>query len=97
MISDHRVKTPSPDLARRFQVSFYFQPKSYEFGYSVKDAQSGNDYNRRESSDGNVVKGEYRVALPDGRTQIGEFTLSISVQADRAASLVKEFLRGSTY
>ncbi|XP_061725025.1 pro-resilin-like [Cydia pomonella] len=45
-------------------------PKSYEFGYSVKDAQSGNDYDRRESSDGNVVRGEYRVALPDGRTQI---------------------------
>lgn len=45
-------------------------PKSYEFGYSVKDAQSGNDYNRKESSDGNVVRGEYRVQLPDGRTQI---------------------------
>jgi hypothetical protein len=50
-----------------------FQPKSYEFGYSVKDAQSGNDYDRHESSDGNVVRGEYRVQLPDGRTQIGEF------------------------
>ncbi|XP_060807909.1 pro-resilin-like [Amyelois transitella] len=46
------------------------EPKSYEFGYSVKDAQSGNDYDRRESSDGNVVRGEYRVQLPDGRTQI---------------------------
>lgn len=45
-------------------------PKSYEFGYSVKDAHSGNDYNRKESSDGNVVRGEYRVHLPDGRTQI---------------------------
>ncbi|CAH0403712.1 unnamed protein product [Chilo suppressalis] len=45
-------------------------PKAYEFGYSVKDAQSGNDYDRREMSDGNVVRGEYRVQLPDGRTQI---------------------------
>ncbi|XP_046974469.1 pro-resilin-like [Vanessa cardui] len=45
-------------------------PKSYEFGYSVKDAKSGNDYDRREMSDGNVVQGEYRVQLPDGRTQI---------------------------
>ncbi|KAL0859752.1 hypothetical protein ABMA27_010111 [Loxostege sticticalis] len=45
-------------------------PKSYEFGYAVKDAESGNDYNRREMSDGNVVRGEYRVQLPDGRTQI---------------------------
>ncbi|XP_038217291.1 pro-resilin-like [Zerene cesonia] len=45
-------------------------PKAYEFGYSVKDAKSGNDYDRREMSDGNVVRGEYRVHLPDGRTQI---------------------------
>ncbi|XP_063835350.1 pro-resilin-like [Ostrinia nubilalis] len=45
-------------------------PKSYEFGYAVKDAESGNDYDRRETSDGNVVRGEYRVQLPDGRTQI---------------------------
>ena len=37
----------------------------------MKDAKSGNDYDRREVSDGNVVRGEYRVQLPDGRTQIG--------------------------
>lgn len=47
-----------------------FQPKSYEFGYAVKDDYSGNDYKRREQSDGNQVNGEYRVQLPDGRTQI---------------------------
>ncbi|KAG6458979.1 hypothetical protein O3G_MSEX011144 [Manduca sexta] len=46
------------------------KPKSYEFGYSVKDAHSGNDYDRKEVSDGNEVRGEYRVQLPDGRTQI---------------------------
>ncbi|CAK1594870.1 unnamed protein product [Parnassius mnemosyne] len=45
-------------------------PKSYEFGYSVKDSQSGNDYDRKETSDGHEVRGEYRVHLPDGRTQI---------------------------
>ncbi|CAH2061753.1 unnamed protein product, partial [Iphiclides podalirius] len=46
------------------------EPKSYEFGYSVKDSQSGNDYDRKEASDGHEVRGEYRVHLPDGRTQI---------------------------
>ncbi|KAG5881307.1 hypothetical protein JTB14_035583 [Gonioctena quinquepunctata] len=46
------------------------EPKSYEFGYQVKDEYTGTDYNRKESSDGNQVRGEYRVALPDGRTQI---------------------------
>ncbi|CAG9864434.1 unnamed protein product [Phyllotreta striolata] len=46
------------------------EPKSYEFGYQVKDDYTGTNYNRQESSDGNQVRGEYRVALPDGRTQI---------------------------
>ncbi|XP_068624550.1 cuticle protein 19-like [Battus philenor] len=45
-------------------------PKSYEFGYSVKDSRSGNDYDRKETSDGHEVRGQYRVQLPDGRTQI---------------------------
>jgi hypothetical protein len=51
-----------------------FQPKSYEFGYSVKDQATGNDFGRRESSDGETVRGEYRVQLPDGRTQIVTYT-----------------------
>ncbi|XP_044729162.1 pro-resilin-like [Chrysoperla carnea] len=46
------------------------EPKSYEFGYAVKDDYSGNDYGRKETSDGNAVHGEYRVNLPDGRVQI---------------------------
>ncbi|XP_012280184.1 pro-resilin-like [Orussus abietinus] len=50
------------------------QPKSYEFGYAVKDAASGNDFGRRETSDGDTVRGEYRVQLPDGRTQIVSYT-----------------------
>ncbi|XP_031357368.1 pro-resilin-like [Photinus pyralis] len=45
-------------------------PKSYEFGYQVKDDYTGNNYNRQETSDGNQVNGEYRVHLPDGRIQI---------------------------
>ena len=31
---------------------------------------SGLNYGQEENSDGNVVTGEYRVLLPDGRTQI---------------------------
>ncbi|XP_023708927.1 pro-resilin [Cryptotermes secundus] len=49
---------------------YYDQPKSYKFGYAVRDYASGNDYNRHETSDGNTIQGEYRVQLPDGRTQI---------------------------
>lgn len=50
------------------------QPKSYEFGYAVKDTATGNDFGRSETSDGETVRGEYRVQLPDGRTQIVTYT-----------------------
>ncbi|CAL4119831.1 unnamed protein product, partial [Meganyctiphanes norvegica] len=42
----------------------------YDFEYGVSDPDSGNEYSRQENSDGNTVSGEYRVLLPDGRTQI---------------------------
>lgn len=54
----------------KINLNFIFQPKAYEFGYQVRDDYTGNNYNRQEASDGNQVRGEYRVALPDGRTQI---------------------------
>lgn len=42
----------------------------YEFGYRVDDELTANHFGHNEASDGNVVTGEYRVLLPDGRTQI---------------------------
>uniref|UniRef100_A0ABD2W2F5 Uncharacterized protein n=1 Tax=Trichogramma kaykai TaxID=54128 RepID=A0ABD2W2F5_9HYME len=45
------------------------------FQYEVKDGASGNDYGQQESGDGNGnVRGEYRVLLPDSRTQIVRYT-----------------------
>lgn len=52
----------------------YGRPQPYNFQYQVYDPPSGNDYSQRESSDGNVVQGEYRVLLPDSRTQIVKYT-----------------------
>ncbi|KZC08797.1 Pro-resilin [Dufourea novaeangliae] len=49
------------------------RPQPYSFQYEVYDPPSGNDYSQRESSDGNVVTGEYRVLLPDSRTQIVKY------------------------
>ena len=46
----------------------------YDFAYAIKDEPTYNDFGRQESSDGKVVKGSYRVALPDGRTQIVTYT-----------------------
>ncbi|XP_025271026.1 pro-resilin isoform X1 [Camponotus floridanus] len=50
------------------------RPQPYSFQYEVIDPPSGNDYSQRESSDGNVVQGEYKVLLPDSRTQIVRYT-----------------------
>ncbi|XP_064087364.1 cuticle protein 19-like [Macrobrachium nipponense] len=46
----------------------------FEFAYAVKDDYTGNDFAHNEKSDGHVTSGSYRVALPDGRTQIVTFT-----------------------
>ncbi|XP_026272559.1 pro-resilin-like [Frankliniella occidentalis] len=46
----------------------------YDFNYAVKDDYYGTDYSRNEVSDGNVITGEYRVQLPDGRLQIVRYT-----------------------
>lgn len=51
-------------------LCLFLQSEPYEFGYQVKDEYTGTNYDRKEQSDGNQVRGEYRVELPDGRTQI---------------------------
>lgn len=58
----------------RIVTCYLAQPQPYSFQYEVVDPPSGNDYSQRESSDGNVVQGEYRVLLPDSRTQIVRYT-----------------------
>lgn len=46
----------------------------FNFEYAVNDAATANDYNHNAVSDGDVTRGEYRVQLPDGRTQIVKYT-----------------------
>ena len=45
-------------------------PKPYAYEYGVEDSYSGAAFGAAETSDAKVVTGNYRVALPDGRTQI---------------------------
>jgi len=40
----------------------------------VKDEQSRNDFGQKTDSDGDIVKGEYRILMADGRTQIVTYT-----------------------
>ena len=50
----------------------------YSFSWAVDEPEYGNQYGHQEESDGVVTQGEYRVLLPDGRTQI----VTYSVQGD---------------
>ena len=42
----------------------------FNYNWEVNDAYSGNVFNHGSKSDGKVTEGEYRVLLPDGRTQV---------------------------
>ncbi|MPC62959.1 Pro-resilin [Portunus trituberculatus] len=45
----------------------------YDFQWGVQDEDSGNTFSHVENSDGQTTQGEYRVLLPDGRTQVVKF------------------------
>jgi|ERR1711970_424816 len=45
----------------------------YDFDWGVQDEESGNQFSHVETSDGQTTQGEYRVLLPDGRTQVVTF------------------------
>ena len=52
----------------------YAEPaKPYAFEYGVHDEYSGTSFGQQENSDAASVVGSYRVALPDGRTQIVDY------------------------
>ncbi|XP_066601380.1 pro-resilin isoform X2 [Prorops nasuta] len=46
----------------------------FDFNYAVKEDAYGNDYSHNAISDGDVVRGEYRVQMPDGRLQVVRYT-----------------------
>jgi hypothetical protein len=65
-IKNSRTKSGSIWITSHFKQA----PQPYSFEYDVQDKESYNDFLHSEKSDYNVVTGSYRVALPDGRTQI---------------------------
>ena len=51
--------------------------KPYNYAYEVVDPAGGNAYGHRENSNGaGLIEGEYRVVLPDTRTQIVKYSVS---------------------
>ncbi|XP_054282850.1 cuticle protein 8-like [Macrosteles quadrilineatus] len=77
--------------------------RPYNFGYSVRDFHTGADFKQQETSDGNTVKGQYRVQLPDGRTQIVTYTADwqtgfhADVQYEGEASYPAVYGTGGSY
>ena len=53
----------------------YDAPPVYDFAYAVADDYSGANFASNEKRDGYATSGEYRVALPDGRTQIVTYSV----------------------
>ncbi|XP_069157243.1 cuticle protein 7-like [Procambarus clarkii] len=51
-------------------------PARYNFGYSVNDDYSGNNFGHQENRDGYDTKGSYSVQLPDGRVQQVTYTVN---------------------
>merc|ERR1719483_111699 len=49
-------------------------PTNYDFVYSVNDPYSGDDHAHTEKKTEGLTEGQYRVRLPDGRTQIVTYT-----------------------
>ncbi|XP_026687890.1 cuticle protein 19.8-like isoform X2 [Diaphorina citri] len=61
-------------LAQGYEPGHVHVPSMpYDFNYAVKDDYYGTDYSHNAISDGDQVKGEYRVQLPDGRLQIVKY------------------------
>nr|XP_040582197.1 cuticle protein 18.6-like [Lepeophtheirus salmonis] len=48
----------------------------YQYGYAVADDYAGTNFAANENRDGYSTNGEYRVALPDGRTQIVSYNVA---------------------
>ena len=45
----------------------------FKFAYEVEDEYTGTQFEHNSNSDGKTTQGEYRVLLPDGRTQIVKY------------------------
>merc|ERR1711931_278977 len=65
------VHKPAPyHPAPAYKEPSYDEPAVYHYGYAVADDYSGANFAANENRDGYATTGEYRVGLPDGRTQI---------------------------
>ncbi|XP_068248171.1 cuticle protein 7-like isoform X2 [Palaemon carinicauda] len=65
---------PAPSHPVSYHAPEKHEGMPFNFDYKVSDHYKGLDFGHNSNSDGNLVTGEYRVLLPDGRTQIVTYT-----------------------
>jgi len=56
----------------------YNTPAHYSYEYAVNDDYTKNYFSANEARDGYDTNGEYRVVLPDGRTQVVKYNVADS-------------------
>merc|ERR1711970_1596340 len=54
----------------------YDEPAVYAYQYGVADDYSGAQFGQNEERNGYSTSGSYRVALPDGRTQVVNYNVA---------------------
>lgn len=55
------------------ETYFLQAPPKYEFKYGVEDPKTGDKKSQYETREGDLVKGEYRLAEPDGTIRIVKY------------------------
>ena len=72
----HPAPYHPPKPVHGYKEPAYDGPAVYAYEYGVADEYSGANFGQNEARDGYATNGEYRVALPDGRTQIVTYNVA---------------------
>ncbi|KAF7270920.1 hypothetical protein GWI33_016152 [Rhynchophorus ferrugineus] len=63
-----------PVVGKYSESQDYYAPPQYEFNYGVQDPHTGDHKTQHEVREGDVVKGSYSVAEPDGTLRTVHYT-----------------------
>ena len=63
----------APSYKPTYKEPAYVEPAKYLYQYAVADEYGGVNFGQNESRDGYSTSGEYRVVLPDCRTQVVKY------------------------
>ncbi|KAF7274619.1 hypothetical protein GWI33_012704 [Rhynchophorus ferrugineus] len=73
-INKHLNEPSPPSTDPDDDESDHNSPQNYKYSYGVKDSDTGDAKQQYESREGNVVKGSYTIADPDGTLRTVHYT-----------------------